>query len=258
MRGVTFTRGLPRSGTLGEMVPLAAFREVADALKVKPWESLLISERVVIGYDDGRQVVILHDPSFGPAWEVPYGDFEKMMEVSKELSITGYLVIRPANAAEAPARRTPASPYRPRTPNERAAEHFVYGYALGSVGQEADAEEHLQAGLAIPGIGKGYQHLLLLELAVHERARGRTEDAIATAQKAVELVPEHFRPWQFLAQAYRDSSAADSAQKASAAADKARTLCSDSRALNVVAEVLGRDFFIVGCDPLRLLGGPTH
>lgn len=242
------------------MVPLAAFREVADALNIKggAWESLLMSERVVIGYDDGRQVVILHDPSFGPAWEVPYGDFEKMMEVSKGLGITGYQVIRPANAAEASARRASASPYRPRTPDERAAEHFVYAYALGSVWREADALEQLREGLAIPGIGKGYQHLLLFELAVHEWIEGHTEDAITTALKAAELVPEHFRPWQFLAKAYRDSSAADSAQKASAAADKARTLCSDSRALNVVGEVLGRDFFVVGCNPLRLLGGPTH
>ena len=37
-----------------------------------------MSARVVIGYDDDRDVTILHDPTFGPAWEVSYQDFDDM------------------------------------------------------------------------------------------------------------------------------------------------------------------------------------
>lgn len=232
------------SGVLGRMVSLRTFRDVEAELGFSPWESLLQSSRVVIGYDDERKIVILHDPSFGPAWQVSFDDFEKMWEPKKRW----YLAAYPPNHGEVAAKRPPAADYAPRTPDQQAAEQFVLGYALSCVGRMVEAEEHFKRGLAVPGIAKGYQHLLLFELALQYRTRGGTEEAIAAAQKATELVPEHHRPWEFLAQTYRSSAASDvRGSKAANAERKALATCSDRTAQSTLERSLARDFLIFGC-----------
>ena len=158
-----------------------------------------------------------------------------------------YLAAYPPNYAEVLAKRPPATPYAPRTSTQQAAEHFVLGYALSCVGRMVEAEKQFKRGLAIPGIAKGYQHLLLFELALQYRTRGNTEEAIAAAQKATELLPEHHRPWEFLAQIYRSSFLEDRKQKAANADRKAQALCSDRKAQKNLTRGLARHFFIFGC-----------
>ncbi|MGH7275139.1 MAG: hypothetical protein ACREIQ_11870, partial [Nitrospiria bacterium] len=79
--GVKLKERGPYSGVLGRMVSLDSFRQIQEFLLKKYknpdliWESLLLSNRVIIGYNDERNVITLHDPSFGPAWELSYDDF---------------------------------------------------------------------------------------------------------------------------------------------------------------------------------------
>ena len=86
-----------------------------------------------------------------------------------------------SNHQEIVAERSPAPPYPERLPDDEAAVHFVFGYALSSNGRVEEAESHLRKGLTIPGIGKGYQFLFFNELAVHYAATGRTDEAIVAA-----------------------------------------------------------------------------
>ncbi|MGH7275138.1 MAG: tetratricopeptide repeat protein, partial [Nitrospiria bacterium] len=116
-----------------------------------------------------------------------------------------YSIAHPPDYAEVIAKRPPAPPYPPRTADHQAAVHFAFAYALSTVGRVSEGEEQIKRGLAIPGISKGYQHLFLFELALHSRTRGNTDEAIALAQKAIQLIPEHHRPWEFLADTYRSS-----------------------------------------------------
>jgi len=248
-RGFKFREPGPHSGVLGRMIPLETFRELDDFLQMRPfiaWESLFISSRVAIGYDDDRGVLILHDPSFGPAWEVSYRDFEKMWGPRGR----NYTVAYPPDHAMGGAVKRTAPPYRPRTADEQAAVHFVFGYALSSVGRGEEAESWFRQGFAIPGIDRYHQHLLLFELALQSAAKGSLKEAIAMAQKASALLPEHHRPWRFLAQLYRGSRGEGWEQKAAEAESKAQAICADAEAQKTVAKALARNFFVFGCGGL--------
>lgn len=238
-----------RAGVLGKMEPLEVFHQLEEATGMSPWETTRGSARLVIGYDDGRRVIILHDPSFGPAWEVGYDDFEKMWAATRRW----YATAHPHDHAHVLAKRSAASAYPPRGADQLAAAHYVLGYALASVGRADEAEEEFRRGLATPGISRGYRHLFLLELAQLYRARGNTQDAITAAEQAAALVPEHHRPWELLAQTYRSAHAEGWEQKAEAAQKKADAVCGDQDATQAVARALARDFNVYGCAPGRLL-----
>src|SRR6185436_12108101 len=107
-------------------------------------------------YDDERKVMILHDPSFGPAGEMSYGDFES----NWRLNDSTFIAKPPQGYAEFVAKRRAAEPYPPRTADMQAAVHFVFGYGFSEIGRPAEAEREFEKGLAIPGIGKGYRHML--------------------------------------------------------------------------------------------------
>ena len=236
----------PSTGVLGRMESFDKIQRIADSTRLNPWESLLESKRVIIGYDDERRVVVLHDPSFGPAWEVGYDDFELMWGARDR----PYNAFYPPNYAEVLAKRSAAPPYPARTPDQRAAAHFVFGYALRSVGRMAEAEANINKGLAIREAGKGYRHLLLLEQALHLRERGELEKSNETLQQAIKLLREHHRPWQYLAENYRNGSGKDWKRKATKAEKKAKALCESRKAMRKVSKKLGRDFFIFGCKGL--------
>jgi tetratricopeptide (TPR) repeat protein len=256
MKGFKFKEEGLYSGVLGRMSSLDTLYQLKDFLRQEKspssvWESLLESARVVIGYDDVRKVLTLHGPSFGPAWEVSYDDFEKMWRATDGY----YLLAYPPDYAETLLKRPASLPYRARTPDEQAAEQYIYGYALSSVGRVKEAAERFNDGLTIPGIGKGYQHLLLFELAINSYNRGNTEEALSMAQRAIDLLPEHHRPYLFIAEIYRRSMIGDWQKKASDAEQKAQALCSDDEAQKTVARTLGRDFFIFGCKGILYYAG---
>ena len=191
----------PHSGVLDTIVPYHMLFPPAPHLPPGGWlrESVFMADRVVIGYDDDREVLLLHDPKFGPAWEITYADFDKMWEPIGRR----YGVVYPPDAAARLASRPPAEPYRPRTTEERAAEHFVFGYAHACAGQVTAARQHFRQGLALPGLDAGYRHLFLVELALLSAVGGDHPQAISMLEQALDLVPDHHRPWEGLAQLYR-------------------------------------------------------
>lgn len=242
------------SGVLGTLAPLDALDRLGQGAGPRPWEPLLATFRVVVGYDDGTQRVTVHDPTFGPAWTIGYAEFDRMWMLVDRT----YFVMRPQ---EPPARR-PAEPgYRARTPDELAAADLVHAYALAASGRGAEAQERLNQALGRGGFGPGYEHLLRLELATQLAARGRAGPAITEAERATLLVPEHYRPWALLADLHRRQG---DAERAAEAEGKARALaaCAELAAPAVgqalhplpdaaymatqrtVAAALARDFFV--------------
>lgn len=243
--------GGPYSGALGRMASLAGHRFLRNALGRNAGntvsDSLTAAHRVVIGYDDAREVVILHDPSCGPAYEIGYEDFDRMWTATDRW----FSVLHPEGYAELLAARPAAPAYRERTPDEQAVAHFVLGYALSSVGRLEEGKGELEEGLALTGIGRGYQHLLLFELALNQAGSNHQDEAIATARRAIEVLPENPGPWAFLADLHRRSGAPDGASKAEEAGARAEQLSTDGKAWKTVAEVLPRDVWLADLNPFR-------
>lgn len=249
--------GRPRSNALGRMVSLEDMQKIKEQLKTNPLrESVWMASRLVIGYDDERKNFVVHDPSFGPAFELGYADFDRMWAAVDR----GYAVFAPVDLPQGKTAGPSVSAYRPRTPDEEAAMHFVYGYALDCVGRLDEGKEHFEKGLSVAGIGKGYRFLLLFELALNLGERNDIPGAIETAEKAKALLPEHPFPWGFLSQLYTISPDKGNRTKAKEAGKKAKTLETDEKALKIVADTLPADFFIQYLAEFRGWGGgdPGH
>ncbi len=247
MKGFKFPNGGPRSGVLGQMIPLEAFRDLEALVNMKSHlESLFVASRVVIGYDESKRVLILHDPTFGPAYELGYDRFERMWG-----GVWGrmYVVAAPQDYGRILKKRPAAPAYLPRTPDQQAAECFVMGYAFSSIGQVAEGERWLNAGLAIPGLGTHYRALLDLELAVHALARGRREEALAWDRRAKDASPEDPRPWQFLEAFYRTGPHGGNEKDADDAKVKADALCTALKARPDLAASFPADILMFGGCP---------
>jgi tetratricopeptide (TPR) repeat protein len=199
-------------------------------------ESVYVARRVAIGYDDSRRVMILHDPSLGPACEVGYDDFERMWGAAGKR----YTRPRPSDWTKRLAGRSVSSRYRQRTPDEQAAQHFLYGYAHSAIGQPDPAEEHFRKGLAIAGISKAYRHLLLIELASLYHFRGKAREAAQMAEEAIQLLPDNGLAYRVLAHVYEDTGD----RKAGETRKKAEQLVRSDKARREVARALPRDFWI--------------
>jgi tetratricopeptide (TPR) repeat protein len=188
-------QGRPRSNALGRMVSLEDLEKIKGQMdNLNPVrESVIAALRLFIGYDDDRKVFIVHDPSFGPAFEIGYDDFDKMWS----LADNNYSIMFPADLPQEIPEELPAAHYRNRTPDERAAMHFVYGYALDCVCRLADGKAYFEKGLSTAGISKGYEFLLRFELALNLAEQGDIVRAIEEAEKATSLLPEHPAPGTF-------------------------------------------------------------
>jgi tetratricopeptide (TPR) repeat protein len=213
MKKVKLKEPGPQSRILPLMTPFETFRSLDEA-QLHPWETLYDTARVLIGYDDTRRLVTLHDASFGPAWQIAYDEFDVMWAARGR----GFMVARPNDASK---KASVSSDYPARTVDQLAATHWVMGSALAAAGRQNDAEAEIKKGLSLADIGKGYQHVLLFELAVQRYARGDIGEAINRSEAAAELVPQDPRPWILLAQAYgqgtpsryRNAQRAEDAQK---------------------------------------------
>ncbi len=240
------------SGVMGKMASADTLRHWADLLGQPTWqESMLATPRVVVGYDDDRRVVILHDPSFGPAWEVSYDDFEAMWNLFDHYFYAFY----PPDSAQRPTHQARSAPYPVRSPSQRAAEAFVFGYALESVGRLADAKARLAAGLGAADVPPGYRHLFLLELGRVAEASGDTATAISDYEQAGTLIPQHHRPWLYLSQLYGKSDRAEWRARAPELQKRAEGLCRDGKMDAGAVRSLPHDFTMMGCASLFPLPG---
>jgi hypothetical protein len=236
-------RGGSSSGVLGQMVALDTLRRWGQVVGTETLrESAFMACRVVIGYDDPRKVIILQDPSFGPAWELSYADFENMWSFWNRL----YVAMYPDDFARVLAKRSPAPPYPARTAAQHAAEEYVYGYALASVGRRNEAEARLRAGLAIPDLPSGYRHLMLLDVARLAEARHDTATAVATYRQAADLLPQDNRSWLFLGQLLQHDGHAGSRKEAASLLGRATALCADTSAQQAAWRALPHDYVMMG------------
>ena len=158
-------------------------------------EDIWFSARVVVGYDESRGIVLLHDPMFGPYWEVSFDDFDEMWEVGGR----GYWVTHPREYRDLADKRPSDAEPTARSVGHQATVHYVFGYALSSIGRNPEAELQLKQGLRIAGTEKGYKFLLLLELGVVRAKRGDIDDAMALAKEASKIFPKHHASWFLLA-----------------------------------------------------------
>jgi len=162
-------------------------------------EDFLWSSKVVVGYDDSQGVVYLHDPTFGPYWPVSYDDFDKMWEVGgREFSI-----IHPPDYKVVLAEKSSIVKDIHRSAAHQATLHYVFGYALSSIGCNEEAESQLRKGLNINDIEEGYRYLLNLELGMVRYKRDDLEEAMAFAKEASRILPEHHASWFLQANLYR-------------------------------------------------------
>jgi len=237
----------PTSGMLDEMVSIDAFMNAVSRGCPKNLisDSVYIAGRVVVGYDDEREVMILHDPMFGPDWEVPYDDFRKMWRFDfNDMVVTEF--------DEVGYERHPAEVAHPvRTADHDAAFALFNGYALAAVNRLQDAEAELRRGLAIEDTSMRYQHLLRVELGSLLAHTRRFDEAITMLREAIEIYPDYFRAWGELGNAYRDKGDRKSRRSAEAAYETMTKLCTTETEGKVALE-LGRDFFVAGCRGAKL------
>jgi tetratricopeptide (TPR) repeat protein len=237
----------PTSGMLDEMVSIDAFMNAVSKGCPKNLisDSVYLAGRVVVGYDDTRSVMILHDPVFGPDWEVSYADFLQMWRfVFNKMTVS--------QLDEVGFERQPAADAHPaRTADHDAAFALFNGYSLAAVNQLQAAEEELRRGLAIDGISLRYQHLLRVELGSLLMHTGRFDEAIRVLRQAIEIYPDYFRAWGELGNAYRDKRDRKSRRNAEAAYEMMKKLCTNEKEGKVALE-LGKDFFVSGCRGAKL------
>ena len=237
----------PTSGMLDEMVSVDAFMNAVSKGCPKNLisDSVYLAARVVVGYDDARGVVIIHDPVFGPDWEVSYEDFLQMWRfVFNKMTVTRF--------DETGLERQPAEVAHPvRTPDHDAAFALFNGYSLAAVDKLQAAEAELRRGLAIENISMRYQHLLRVELGSLLTHTRRLDEAIEVLRRAIEIYPDHFRAWGELGNAYRDKRDRKSRRNAEAAYEMAKKLCGTETEGKVALE-LGKDFFVSGCRGAKL------
>ncbi|MES9937693.1 MAG: hypothetical protein ABW153_14705 [Sedimenticola sp.] len=227
----------------GKMAPLEwypKFREAAG-LPFNPLnETVLLSPRIVIGYDDDREMVILHDPIFGPALEVDYVTFDHMWRAMDR----SYGVLYPKDHVTQLKQRKLKPPYRQRTPNEQAAFYLLEGCGFSVAGEYDKAEEYLNKGLILKGISNGYRHMLLIEIALHQAKRGAYQKAIASTQKAIELLPDNYYPWEILANFYSCCRDTRNSKKEKQAQKRAESLRKSTRAIKELSRALPSDYWI--------------
>lgn len=242
----------PTSGLLGEMVSIddlmSAVEKGCDAGMIN--DSVFVASRIVIGYDDNRQVLIMHDPIFGPDWEISYSDFQSMWRLSNA-SYTFFFV---RNAAGELVPDPDKGPRQPRTPDHEATIALFNGYSLAATNQLDKAESELRNGLEIAGISARYKHLLKLELGSLLRETNRPEEAVQALLESTSIYSKHFRAWGELGLTFKCCIKGREARKnESTALKNAKRLCSDNRQIDVARD-LGRDFYIMGCKGNNLLG----
>jgi tetratricopeptide (TPR) repeat protein len=207
--------------------------------------------RVVVGLDPARRVVIVHDPEFGPASEVPFDDFEVMWSAADHM----YCVLAPKGGARPSV--TATSAYPPRTPDQRAAECYLYGYSLAATGKAAEADERYRAGLSLDGLSAGYRFLFLQERGFLAYRRRQWEEAVSLLRQATEQVPQAPGPWFWMAQICRETGAAGGKSAADEFQRTAEKLAGDEAGLRAGMQAFPDNLNLATYAPLiTLTPGP--
>ena len=244
--GLERPRAIRTSGTLGDMLAPDAYKYVAKnyAVPLDLEDGRFFWGRVVVGYDTTRNTVLLHDPAFGPAWEVSREDFETMWS----LSDNSWILLRPVK--DPPPRTEPAAPYPERTVDQRAAEIYTRAYAASSQGQDDPTLKLCNEGLALPGLPAPWRHLFLLERGCRLALVGRPDDAVDDLERSRDIMPEHFRAWMYLSESLRflpDAPTAERSEEIALSKARANAICRDTKSDKGLALALPDNLPFFGC-----------
>ncbi|MBC8317891.1 MAG: hypothetical protein H8E41_08280 [Desulfobulbaceae bacterium] len=235
----------PYGGALGELMPLPVLEHLAgDTPGILISQSSHVVIRLVVGFDDTKKVFIIHDPTFGPAWEVSYDDFDRMWAPWGRK----FDVVLPPNWGQKLMDHNYNSIYQARSVSDKAAFHYVHGVALASVGLMEESFKHLEEGVAFADLSDGYRFLFLKELALYYSQKD-LDKSIELAEQALEIIPEDYSLWWIASILYTRAKLED---KAGVSRNKANSLASDQKALKKMALSLPKDFWI---EPLANIRG---
>lgn len=241
MKKVAYAEPKLTSGALGEMVILAAVDQLrAGGCELGLNDSVYVAARLVIGYDDERAVLVVHDPSLGPNLELGYAEFERMWKATE----AEYWAVHPQVLPATPPGRVDG--VRGRTADDEAAVALFRAYGLDVGGRYAEAEPLLREALALEGLSAGRRHLLGLELAVVLSETGRCAEAIEAARAANAAFDGYALGHNVLATLLECSGQRAAVKEAKQERTRAKQLC-DVQSQRRVADELGRDFHVVGC-----------
>ena len=239
---VSFEQPHATSGALGEMVSHRAVEQLRDGgCSAGLNDSVILASKLLVGYDDERRVFAMHDPSLGPGLELAYDQFERMWRVTE----AKYWAWHPAVIA--PESAGHATEVRARTSDDEAAVALFRAYGLEVAGRYADAEAVLREALTLEGLGDSRRHLLQLELAVSLNESGSCAEAIDAARQAQASFGDYALAHSVLANLLACSTDRTARNEAKQELKRAKSLCS-GKAQRRVADELGRDFHVMGCD----------
>jgi len=125
-------------------------------------------------------------------------------------------------------------------------------FPSGSAQLSVEAEPVLREALALEGLSAGRRHLLGLELAVTLNETGRCDEAISTARQANAQFGDYALGHALLGNLLACSGERSASKEAKRELSRAKGLCS-AKAQRRVADELGRDFHVMGCQG-ELLG----
>ncbi|MFN8582394.1 MAG: hypothetical protein U0163_15645 [Gemmatimonadaceae bacterium] len=159
----------------------------------------MMAARVVVGFDDARKVIILHDPSFGPAMERrPMRSRPRGVPPAEERRTSSC-----PKAAALVASHAKDAPYRARSADERAAERYAMTYAAVATGQFDVAEKTARDAVKMLEASDGYRHMLNLSWDWMLKAQNRAPEAIAVLEESLKWVNDSPMGWQVLSQLYK-------------------------------------------------------
>jgi hypothetical protein len=248
MKELAYTPSRPVSGSLGEMVPLSALDQLRQGgCDAGLNDSVYVAAKLVIGYDDERRVLTMHDPSLGPDLEIGYDDFERMWKATG----ARYWSQHPRELPPvAPGR---VESVRARTTDDDAAVALFQAYGLEVSGDYAAAGNLLGQALGLAGLGAGRRHLLRLELAITLNETGHGAQAIEALREANADFDAYAVTQRTLAQLLRSCDGGrDAIKEAKKIESGLKGLCG-AKAQRRVADELGHDFHVMGCQD-ELLG----
>jgi hypothetical protein len=248
LQKVPYTTSRPVSGSLGEMVPLRALAELRQGgCEAGLNDSVYVAAKLVIGYDDPRRVLTMHDPSLGPDLEIGYDDFERMWQATG----AKYWSQHPRELPEVAAGRV-GQP-RTRTPDDDAAVVLFHAYGKSVIGEHAAAGDLLSRALGLEGLSAGRRHQLRLELAVALNETGNGPQAIEVLRLAGGDFDSYAITQRTLAQLLRSCDGSRDALKEAKKIEAGLKRLCGPQAQRRVADALGHDFHVMGCNG-ELLG----
>ena len=219
------------SGALPPMWSLPDYASVKKAVGMDHWESVLLQARVLVGYDDTRGVLIMHDPMIGPAVEISYAEFDQMWAAANRR----YTAVEPrVRKAVVPD----SSAFSQRNSAQIAVEKFVKAYGLIAAARFQEADDTLRTALSLESLPFEVRYLLLNELGYVAFQRGNIQEALRFADQAGAIGPESPSPWRLRLEIARAGKGSTPAQSRVAADAALKRLCADRSALEALHQSL--------------------